>query len=272
MYSHKRPFHLRLSHIIVFVLIIFLGIGIVYRSELKYYAKVVISRLNTKNNKLSSISEQKKITKVLDDYKDNAFGIDISQYQDIINWSKVKNINDNIPISFVIIRSTAGSNKHDKYFTYNWRESKKSGFIRGAYHYYRPNENSIKQANNFIKKVKLEKGDFPPILDIESISTVQSTAKLKIGIKRWLDKVEKHYKVKPIIYTGDSFYKSYLNNDEFNKYTFWIANYNNIKQPVNKKWKIWQFSEKGKIPGIIEFVDLNVVNGDSTKLGELLIK
>ena len=48
--------------------------------------------------------------------------------------------------------------------------SKKQGFIRGYYHYYDPNENSTKQAHNFIETVKLEVGDLPPILDIDTLS------------------------------------------------------------------------------------------------------
>lgn len=250
-----------------------MSLGIAYRSEIKYFVEVIISRIASQNNNRSvSTSEQSKIASVLEKNKNNTFGIDISQYQGIINWQKVKTIEEKVPITFVIIRATAGKNKRDIYFTYNWRESKKMKYIRGAYHYYRPNENSIKQADYFIKNVSLQNGDLPPILDIESISTIQSIENLKIGIKRWLDKIENHYKVKPIIYTGDSFYKTYLNNNEFNKYTLWIANYNNIDQPLNKNWKIWQFSEKGKIIGISEFVDLNVVNGDLKKLKELLIK
>ncbi len=46
---------------------------------------------------------------------------------------------------------------------------KENKIMRGAYHYYRPNENSIEQANLFIKTVKLQKGDLPPVLDIEKL-------------------------------------------------------------------------------------------------------
>jgi lysozyme len=39
---------------------------------------------------------------------------------------------------------------------------------RGAYHYYRPNENSLEQATLFIKTVSLKKVDVP-VLDIERL-------------------------------------------------------------------------------------------------------
>ena len=97
------------------------------------------------------------------------YGIDVSEYQGIINLESVSQINDGHQINFVIVRSTAGRNKRDRFFTSNFREAKKHNFIRGAYHYYRPNENSNDQASNFIKNVKLASGDLPPILDIEKI-------------------------------------------------------------------------------------------------------
>ena len=61
-------------------------------------------------------------------------------------------------------------NHKDTKFDYNWKQAEKQNLLRGAYHYYRPNENSTEQANFFIKTVKLGKGDLPPILDIEKYS------------------------------------------------------------------------------------------------------
>ena len=65
------------------------------------------------------------------------YGIDVSEYQGVINWKSVSQINDGHQINFVIVRSTAGRNKRDRFFTSNFREAKKNNFIRGAYHYYR---------------------------------------------------------------------------------------------------------------------------------------
>jgi lysozyme len=44
-----------------------------------------------------------------------------------------------------------------------WRQKQQP--YPGAYHYYRPNENSLEQAALFIKTVSLKKGDFTPVLD-----------------------------------------------------------------------------------------------------------
>lgn len=244
-----------------------------YQEEIKIvYYKVKSSYINYKM-RYASKTEQSKKTKIINHYKENIFGIDISHYQGIINWKQVAFLEDSIPIDFVMIRATAGDTKNDKYFKYNWREAKNQNIKRGAYHYYRPNENSTKQAENFIDRVTLEKGDIVPILDIEEEPIVQSIAQLRKGIKNWLEIVEKEYGAKPIIYTGDSFYKDYLKGKGFEDYSFWIANYNkNRIKPKMNKWLIWQFSDQGKVAGINTFVDLNVFDGNAKHLEFLLIK
>jgi lysozyme len=200
------------------------------------------------------------------------YGIDVSQYQKIIVWEKVSN---NADIKFAIIRSTAGKDHRDKYFTYNWKSAKEHNLIRGAYHYYRPNENSLEQANNYIKQVKLESGDLVPIIDIEDYSQVQSLNRLKTGLLNWINVVEQHYDIKPIIYTYYRYYIAHFANDErFNDYPFWLARYSNSEdyyQPGNN-WIIWQYTETGRILGVEKNVDLNVFNGDIEKLHELCIK
>jgi hypothetical protein len=45
----------------------------------------------------------------------------------------------------------------DKQFAVNWQKAKEKGIIRGAYHYYRPNENSELQRKIY-QSVNLEKG------------------------------------------------------------------------------------------------------------------
>ncbi|OWP84670.1 glycoside hydrolase [Flavobacterium davisii] len=211
------------------------------------------------------------IDKVLDTHIEKSFGIDLSEYQDKIDWAKVKEIEGGYPIEFIFIRATAGSNKVDKKFKKYWLRAKEKGFVVGAYHYYRPNENSIEQAENFIKQVTLIEGDFPPVLDIEKLPKTQSIKRLKVGLKRWLEKVESHYGVKPIIYSSESYYEDFL-KDDFEDYPFWIANYTAFYKQIDSEWSIWQLTENGKIPGIKGTVDINIYNGTSITMKDLLIK
>jgi lysozyme len=199
------------------------------------------------------------------------YGIDVSEYQGVINWNKLCSQTSNYKVGFTLIRATAGQNYRDKFYTSNWRESKNNNLVRGAYHYYRPNENSTKQAQNFITNVKIDPGDLPPVLDIEQLSKVQSMKSLKSGIKNWLNIIENHYGIQPILYTGTHFYRDYLN--DFTKYPLWIANYNQIDNPLSEKdWIMWQFSDEGVINGISGPVDLDLFRGDKKDLNKYLLK
>lgn len=218
------------------------------------------------------VSEQVKVDKIINSFTNHPIGIDISHFQGRINWSKVGLINDSISLAFVILRATMGKNSVDRRFKENWYSVKDSSIVMGAYHYYRPNENSTKQANNFIANVSLNNGDIIPILDIEQQSSIQSISRLRKGLLNWLKIIEEHYGVNPIIYTGDNFYNTHLNKPEFNKYPKWIANYNYISSPSTSDWDIWQFSEAVKVDGINELVDLNILASDSLLLNKLIMK
>jgi lysozyme len=236
-----------------------------YRNALSFYFK---SQSN-KNIKVDKVA-QARIYQILNAHKDLTFGIDVSQFQGEINWDEVDSIENKFPIKFIFIRASAGSNKKDRRFEENCEQAKSHHFICGAYHYYRPNENSIEQADNFINAVSLKKGDLPPVLDIEKLPENQSIDSLKVGLKRWLDRVDAHYSVRPIIYTGEKYYTDFL-KEEFKGYTFWIANYNFFVENIKDEWLFWQFTQKARIKGIDENVDVNIYNGTPKMLQYLTI-
>ena len=207
---------------------------------------------------------------LMESHGQHIFGIDISQYQDQVKWDELHTINERFPVDFIFMRATMGMKAKDKKFVSYWKAAESRSKIRGAYHYFRPNENSVKQAHNFIQTVKLRPGDLPPVLDIEERPRTQSMDSLQVGLRRWLDVVEAHYKVKPIIYSGDSYFNDFLEK-EFKGYVLWIANYNFWVDTPKEHWDFWQFSEKGTVGGIKGKVDLNMFNGDIEDLEKLTI-
>ena len=252
----------------VFVLFLF-AVGYHYRNGLAYY-------FGFKSDKAMKEMEAKRISdvrnyEVLEKHEGKAIGFDISEFQGEIAWELIDKVENNYPLHFVFIRATAGNDRPDKKFDNNWLGAKKAQIIRGAYHYYRPNENSLEQADMFIKTVHLEKGDLPPVLDIEQLPKNQSIDNLKLGLKRWLNKVEAHYKVRPIIYTGEKYYDDFL-KEEFSDYLFWIANYNFYREKIEPEWLFWQFTEKASVPGIKGNVDINIYNGDLEQLRFITIE
>jgi lysozyme len=225
------------------------------------------NELSADERKLADI----RIYEVLHKHDSKAIGFDVSEYQGEINWEQTYHIEEAFELSYVFIRATAGENRIDSRFEENWKGAKARQLIRGAYHYYRPNENSIEQATNFINNVTLQKGDLPPVLDIEKLPKTQSIVRLKVGLRNWLSAVEKHYGVKPIIYSGESYYKDFL-KEEFSEYPLWIANYNFWRNDLESDWQFWQFTEKAKIEGIDAMVDLNIFNGDKNDLLKIGLK
>ncbi|MGL2994933.1 glycoside hydrolase family 25 protein [Flavobacterium sp. TSSA_36] len=243
----------------VVLLFLFL-IGYHYRTAFAYY-------LGFKSDKISKtdVFSEARNLRVLEKHEGKTVGIDVSEYQGKISWSYVDTIENQYPLHFVFIRATAGNNTVDRQFKRNWEGAKKNKMIRGAYHYYRPNENSLEQAALFIKTVHLQTGDLPPVLDIEKLPKNQSMSNLKKGLRRWLQAIENYYKVKPIIYTGEKYYDDFL-KEEFSDYLFWIANYNFYREEIQNDWLFWQFTEKAAVPGIKGNVDVNIYNGDLQQL------
>jgi lysozyme len=247
----------------IFILVL-LSSAYYYRNNLAYYFSFK-SRHHFKDNVEDKRLSVHRNHQVLQKNDGKVIGFDVSEYQGAIDWTLVNKIEDNYPLEFVFIRATAGKDYVDRQFESNWSGAKNRTIIRGAYHYYRPNESSIEQAELFIKTVPLQEGDLPPVLDIEQLPKDQSIDRLKLGLMRWLNKVHQHYKVKPIIYTGERYYNDFL-KAEFSDYSFWIANYNYNVTEIRENWLFWQFTEKAFFLGIKGNVDLNIYNGTSKML------
>jgi lysozyme len=252
----------------LYISIILVGIIAIWLVA-KFY--ISVNSLSYYGGPTKSRTESLKFDLIFRNHPDALLGIDVSHYQGAINWKNLSLQIKNRPISFMILRATMGDN-NDKLFKKNWLEAGKLPIRKGAYHYYRPNENSTKQAEMFIKAVELRPGDLPPILDIERHSTIQTRDRLREGVRNWLKIVEAHYGVKPMLYTGDNYFKHVFLGEGFEDYPLWVANYNHIQQPESDYWVMWQFSEKGILPGISNKVDLNIIRGGSKTLENLLIK
>lgn len=199
-------------------------------------------------------------------------GIDVSRYQDFIAWEEVKKMHvDQIKLGFAFIKATEGVGNTDPQFKRNWRKSKGNDIIRGAYHFFIATKDGKAQAEHFIKKVDLEPGDLPPVLDVEQRYGASKT-QLQREVRRWLETVENYYHVKPIIYTNVDFYIQNLGS-AFDDYPLWVAHYYQLEQPrITRSWIFWQHSDIGNVNGITSKVDFNVFNGDSLEFRSLLVK
>ena len=202
-------------------------------------------------------------------------GIDVSRYQEHIDWTRLRNANINgLPIRFAFIKATEGTDLIDPYFNENFYQARQNDILRGAYHFFSPRTASRQQARFFLRQVHLESGDLPPVLDVETRGSL-TKKQLQTAVKKWLDVVEQHYGVKPIIYTGYSFKMENLNDTIFDAYPYWIAHYYVDELKYKGKWTFWQYTDVGHIDGIgtrpEDVVDCNIFNGTLQELLDLTI-
>ena len=257
MPSRKKKRFLRLLIITLFLLSL-ISVGIVLFINWLQYRKVKL----TKYPEFGIVIPDNYII----------HGIDVSKYQELIAWEEVQKMNvRNIRLGFAFIKATEGIGNDDPQFNRNWKKAKANGIVRGAYHFFLATKDGKMQAENFIKKVELEKGDLPPVLDVEHTFGLPYE-QVRKELRKWLSTVENYYRIKPIIYTNVDFYNRCLGK-EFDDYPLWVAHYYEPHQPrIKRGWLFWQHSDAGRVNGIIPKVDFNVFAGDSLEFQNLLVK
>ena len=197
-------------------------------------------------------------------------GIDISHHQANIDWDRLRNCSvDGQPIRFVIIKGTEGTDLFDENFNDNFHWARQNELVRGAYHFFLPDRDVLRQADFFLKQVHLLEGDLPPILDVE-LRGRKSLPEFRRDVLMWLRRIESVYGVKPILYTSYKFKEDYLNGSEFADYPLWVAHYEK-NLGYKGEWIMWQFSDRGKVDGIRGMVDFDIFNGDLRALHDLTL-
>jgi lysozyme len=205
-------------------------------------------------------------------------GIDVSHYSCPIDWAAVKRMQSaGKRVSFAYMRATKGLDLVDYTFKDNWRAAKEAGVPRGAYHFYKFSYDAVAQANFFLENVALQRGDLPPVLDIENDRELDDRrldrVKVLRSISRWLEAVAYKTGKKPMIYCNLDYYKRYIAGN-FTQYPIWIASYKTQvgsapKLPDGRQWHFWQVSESARCQGISEPIDLNVFSGTLAQLEAL---
>lgn len=202
------------------------------------------------------------------------FAIDISHYQDKVNWDSLMVLRDvrgrttrdltrskqAWPVRYVFIKATEGESMVDPEFAQNWEAAGRSSIRRGAYHFFRSSKDPLTQAASFVATVgELTWRDLPPVLDVETMHKGCTKTELNAKVLIWLQAVEKHYKRKPIIYASDSYLRDILSKEITGNYPVWVAHYG-VESPIAEKWVMWQFSEKAVVHGADGKIDLSVVS------------
>ena len=191
-------------------------------------------------------------------------GIDVSSWQGKPDWAKVSNSG----IKFAILRIHQKSGT-DASFEHNYKGCKSNGILIGGYKYsyaLTPAQ-AIDEAENLISVLGGRGLDFPVFYDLEW-SQQRSLGKQAIEniAVAFLTRIKKAgYKVG--IYCNLDWYNNVL-TDALKQYDCWIARYpasdnGSVQERLRPNAGVgWQYSSKGKVPGISGNVDMDVFYKD----------
>ena len=205
-------------------------------------------------------------------------GIDVSSWQSVIHWRKVKADG----VDFAILKATEGYGWIDRQYQRNHRRARAHGIRVTAYHFARPDRSqgdARREADFFIDHANLRPSDLVPALDLETTGGL-SRRELTRWTLHFMRRVYERIGVKPMVYTSPWFWQAYLGDTaRIARRGFkvvWVAHWGTPRPRVPAErwaghgWTFWQWTARGRIDGIRGNVDRNWFNG--TDLSELSIR
>ena len=189
-------------------------------------------------------------------------GIDVSKWQGAIDWNAVKAAG----VEFVIIRvgyrgSTAGALIDDSRFATNIQGAKAAGLKVGVYFVTQAinDVEAVYEASMVLDRIKGYSLDYPVFLDVEASG----------GRGDMIDKATRTAVVTAFcetirnagytagIYANKTWLGSKMDTSAFGNYVIWVAHYSSVCGYTGR-YNVWQYTDKGTLPGISGSVDLNL--------------
>lgn len=192
-------------------------------------------------------------------------GIDVSKWQGVIDWEKVKADG----IQFVIIRAGYGKNNIDEYFERNISECNRLGIPCGVYWFsYAYNEEMARQEAQYcLEAIKPYKVEYPVCFDFEYDSVDYAKKKGVIITKALATKIADAFLSEiesagyyAMNYANKDYLKNMFDMDNLKKYDLWYAYWSSEND--RKDAGIWQYTSSGRVNGITGRVDMNIAYKD----------
>lgn len=188
--------------------------------------------------------------------------IDVSGWQDDIDWDKVANENIQGAIIRIGVRYSQSRTIHlDSKFDRNCKQASINSIPVGCYFYtVAYTIDDAKAEAEFVVKT-LNDGkyqmDFPVYFDVEDESMRSLGRTLISDITDAFCKVVEDAGYLAGIYCSKSWADSYLNEKAISNRPMWIAQWDVSKCTYSGSFDLWQYSDKGSVDGINGYVDLN---------------
>ena len=181
-------------------------------------------------------------------------GIDVSEWQEEIDWEKVKADG----VDFAIIRCGWGmdfESQDDKWWERNVSECERLGIPYGVYIYSYADsiERAKSEAQHVLRLIEGHNLSYPVFYDMEDSSTIG--ADLAAIATTFCDIIEDAgYPVG--IYANLNWWNNYLTDECFDNWYRWVAQY---YTSCNYKgdYTMWQFTSQGFVDGIDGYCDMN---------------
>lgn len=192
-------------------------------------------------------------------------GIDVSRYQDKIDWEKVAE--DEVDYAFIrlgIRGYTEGEILEDETFERNINGALKNDIDVGVYFFTQAmsEEEAEEEAGFVIDSIAPYKVTYPVVIDVEAVTSTNARGNDLTSEERTKYCIAFCEKIKeagytPMIYGNLKTFMLLLNIEELEAYDKWFAYYDEAYYfPYD--FKIWQYTNKGKVAGIKGDVDLNI--------------
>lgn len=186
-------------------------------------------------------------------------GIDVSQWQGVIDFEKVKA--DGVKFVIIRVNNWDGLNNRvvkDTFFEQNYKAAKAAGLDVGAYYYTWECSVSgaMRDAELCLNYIQGKKFEYPIYFDLEWNKAFQQGRTVCDGmVKAFCDMLESGGYFAGL-YISRSPLQTYISQDVANRYSLWIAEYGS-ECKYNGLYGMWQYSSTGKVNGISGDVDLD---------------
>lgn len=185
-------------------------------------------------------------------------GIDVSSWQEVIAWDKVKADG----VQFAMIRA-GYSTSPDRYFKRNMVHAAEKGIHCGAYLYSHAStmDEAKEEAKFVLKSVQPYSVTYPVAFDMEDKVHYSLTKERRTEIADVFCKTIAAAGYYPIIYASLYWLNQLLDLEKLKQYDKWVAQWG-TKCTFEGAFGMWQNSSRGRVSGIDGAVDTNIAYKD----------